>query len=169
MTDAARQLLNATEGRSGDQPVDFYGMPFDLAKLICVDLTEWVVHGYDVAKATGHPWPIDPTHAQLALYGCGPLFGLCLNPETTKGHTAAYGIELRGGEGLTIRFTDGRFSLEPAGSAPVDCVISADPVAFLLVGLGRISQWEAIALGLLSAGGDRPELALGFLDLFAMP
>ena len=39
----------------------------------------------------------------------------------------------------------------PAGSAPVDCVISADPVAFLLVGLGRITQWEAIALGLLSA------------------
>jgi hypothetical protein len=32
-----------------------------------------------------------------------------------------------------------------------------------------MTQWEAIALGLLSAGGDRPELALGFLDLFSMP
>jgi hypothetical protein len=54
-------------------------------------------------------------------------------------------------------------------SGPVDCTITADPVAFLLVGSGRLSQWDAIALGLLEAGGDRPELALGFTDLFLFP
>jgi hypothetical protein len=44
--------------------------------------------------------------------------------------------------------------------------ICAHPVAYLLVAEGRISRYEAIALGLLSAKGDRPELAVGFWDLF---
>jgi len=32
-----------------------------------------------------------------------------------------------------------------------------------------LSRWQAIALGLISAGGARPELALGFPDLFVFP
>ena len=48
-------------------------------------------------------------------------------------------------------------------------MISADPVAFLMVGVGRLSLWQAIALGLVSASGERPELALGFLKLFDQP
>jgi hypothetical protein len=48
-------------------------------------------------------------------------------------------------------------------------VISADPVAFLLVMSGRLGQWAAIALGLMSASGDRPELALGMTGLFRYP
>ena len=49
------------------------------------------------------------------------------------------------------------------------CTIRADPVAFLLVSSGRVSQWVAIALGLLQVGGDRPDLALRFNDLFLFP
>jgi hypothetical protein len=67
------------------------------------------------------------------------------------------------------RFIDGEYRLEPADAGPVDCTISADPVAYLLVGAGRLSLWSAIALGLISAGGPRPELALRFNDLFIYP
>ncbi|MGH8976215.1 MAG: SCP2 sterol-binding domain-containing protein, partial [Acidimicrobiia bacterium] len=83
----------------------------------------------------------------------------------------AYRIELwgGGGVGLDLRFTDGALTVGPPDSRSVDCLISADPVAFLLVGLGRVTQWQAIACGLLSAGGERPELAFGFLDLFRFP
>jgi hypothetical protein len=167
--DAARRLLDVTDGRSGEQSAPVNGIPCNLAQLMGLELGEWVLHGYDIAKATGHPWPIDPVHAPLVLYGYAPAFALVVNPETAKGHTASYGIELRGGEGFVIRFTDGELAVEAAGSGRVECVISADPVAFLMVALGRLSQWEAIALGRMSASGDRPELALGFLDLFALP
>jgi hypothetical protein len=68
---------------------------------------------------------------------------------------------------MTVRFTDGALGVEPPG--PVDVTISADPVAFLLVSAGRLSRYEAIALGLLSAEGRRPELALGLPDLFVNP
>lgn len=167
--EGAHRLLEAADGHPGDQPVTYYGLPCSLAHVMGMELGEFIVHGYDIAKATGHPWPIDPLHAQLSLHGYAPIFQACIRPKAAKAHTAAYAIELRGGEGFVVRFCDGQFAWEGAGSGPVDCVISADPVALLMAVLGRVSQWEAIALGLFSAGGNRPELGLGFLDLFAIP
>jgi hypothetical protein len=82
---------------------------------------------------------------------------------------AAFEVEVRGGGRFVARFDDGTLHLEDPDSGPVDCQISAEPVALLLVAAGRLSQWPAIALGLLSAGGKRPELALGFNDLFVYP
>lgn len=170
MTASVEDLLAVTAGRPGDQEVVFHaGLPFDLARLLCVALGEELLHGYDMARAVGQPWPIDPAQAMLVLYGYGPTYPLCVNPQTTAGLNAAYGIELRGAEGFTVRFVNGEYRAEPPDSGPVDCTISADPVAFLLVGAGRLSQWAAIALGLLSAGGARPELALGFNGLFVFP
>jgi putative sterol carrier protein len=90
-------------------------------------------------------------------------------PQTTSGLTAGYRIAVRGGEQFTVRFTDGTYSLESGGSRPVDCTITADPVAFLLVVTGRLPAAAAIALRLWRLSGHRPELALGFTDLFVFP
>jgi uncharacterized protein (TIGR03083 family) len=164
------RLLEATAGRSGDETVIFHeNNAMDLAGMVCICLGEQLLHGYDIATAVEFPWPIDPVHAQLVLYGYGPLYPKVLNPVTTQGLTAGYGIELRGGSSVTARFAEGRLGLEPAVSGSVDCTITADPVAYLLVASGRLSQWPAIALGLIGAGGPRPELALGFVDLFEYP
>jgi putative sterol carrier protein len=92
-----------------------------------------------------------------------------VNPKTAQGLNAGFGIEIRGGGEFTVRFTDGAYGVEPAGSLPIDCTISADPAAFLLVGTGRLSQWPAIALGRYSPGGPDPQLALRFVDLFLYP
>jgi uncharacterized protein (TIGR03083 family) len=168
--DGAGGLIDTTCGRPDEQPVSFHcGFPFTIAGLVCTSLSEHLVHGYDIASAVGAPWPIDPAHAGLALWGVSPLFALCVNRQTTAGLSAAYEIELRGVGRSVVRFVDGVYGLEPPDSGAVDCVISADPVAYLLVGARRLSQWSAIALGLLSASGPRPELALGFGDLFIYP
>lgn len=170
MSEGVGALLEGTLRRRGDQAVLFHqGVVMDVAGLVCISLGEQVLHGYDMARAVRRPWPIDPTHAQLILYGYGPVFPTLVNPETAPGVTASFGIELRGGARFGVRFTNGECSVEGPDSGPIDCVISADPVAFLLVGSGRITPWAAIALGLLGAGGPRPELALGFADLFAYP
>ncbi|HKN38364.1 MAG TPA: SCP2 sterol-binding domain-containing protein, partial [Acidimicrobiia bacterium] len=97
------------------------------------------------------------------------LFALCLHPERTRALSASFGIALRGAGEMTVRFTNGTYGLEEAGTGPVDATISADPVAFLMVGTGRLSRYEAIALGLLSAGGDRPDLGTAFFDFFVFP
>jgi mycothiol maleylpyruvate isomerase-like protein len=169
LEDAVEEFVEACVQRPGTHPVDFTGCPITLAALAGLMVGEVVLHGYDLAFALGWPWPIDPIDANLSLGGFAPVLGLIVDPEQARGHSAGYGIELRGGPAMTVRFTDGVYGLEAAGAAPVDVTISADPVAFLLVASGRLSRYEAIALGLLSAGGRRPELALGFPDLFYNP
>jgi uncharacterized protein (TIGR03083 family) len=170
LVDAIEGFLDATSDSPGDTPVIFHGQnPFTVAGAAGVLLGEQLLHGYDIATAIGRPWPIDPADAELVLAAYAPVFGFVLNPETARGLSAGFGIELRGVGEMTVRFTDGVFALEEAGAAPVDATISADPVAFLMVGTGRLSRYEAIALGLMSVGGDRPDLAIRFQDLFLYP
>jgi hypothetical protein len=169
MLDGVERFLRTTAGWPGDQDTPWHaGVHLDLADLTTILAGDAMLHGYDIASAIGAPWAMDPLLVLLLLGAYAPRLGLILNPDTTKAHTAAYGIEVRGGPSLTVRFTDGEFGLEPAGG-PVDCEISADPLAFLLVLTGRLSRWPAITLGLISAGGARPELATGFPDLFIYP
>ena len=150
-------FLDATSDIPGDTPVIMHGQnPYTVAGIAGVLLGEELLHGYDIATAIGRPWPLDPADTQLVLAAYAPALGFLLNPETTRGLSAGFGIELRGVGEMTVRFTDGVFGLEEAGAGPVDATISADPVAFLMVGTGRLSRYQAIALGLLSVGGNRP-------------
>ena len=168
--DAMESFLDATSDRPGDTPVIMHGQnTYTLAGQAGILLGEELLHGYDIATTIGRPWRLDRAQTELVLAAYAPVFGWVLNPETTRGLSAGFGIELRGVGEMTVRFTDGVFGLEEAGAAPVDATISADPVAFLMVGTGRLSRYEAIALGLLSVGGDRPDLAIGFWDLFLYP
>jgi uncharacterized protein (TIGR03083 family) len=170
VTEALDRFLDVTADRPGDQGVTFHcGLQINLAGLAGVALGEVVLHGYDMATAVGFPWPIDPIHAQLILAGYGPCFGEVVNHERAHGLSAGFGIELRGGPSFTVRFTEGEYSVEPPGSGPVDCTISYDPVAFLMVGSGRLSPWAAGALGLMTTSGDRAELGLRFSELFLYP
>ncbi|MCA1842611.1 MAG: SCP2 sterol-binding domain-containing protein [Actinobacteria bacterium] len=170
VVDGVDRFLEATAGRSGDVEVTWHcGLKLGLAELAGVELAELVLHGYDMAIAVGHPWPIDPLHALIVLNGYGPAFGLVVNEKRARGLNAGFGIELRGGPAFTARFVDGQYQVEPPDAGPVDCTLSADPVAFLLVGSGRLNPLTAVALGLLSAGGDRPERALSFNQLFVYP
>lgn len=170
VVDAMEGFLDATTDSPGDTPVIFHGQnPYTVAGIAGVLLGEELLHGYDIATAIGRPWPLDLADTQLVLAAYAPVFGWVLNPETTRGLSAGFGIELRGVGEMTVRFTDGVFGLEDAGAAPVDATISADPVAFLMVGTGRLSRYQAIALGLMSVGGNHPDLAIGFPDLFLYP
>jgi hypothetical protein len=169
MLDAGSAFLRITEGREGADPAPWHcGLTVDIATLASLIVAEQILHGYDLAKAVGSPWPIDPAQALLALGACAPLLGQILNPATAGGHTAAYRIELRGGPSLTVRFTRGSFDLAPP-EGPADVAISADPVAFLLIFTGRMSRWDAIACNLLAVSGTRTDLGLAFADLFAFP
>jgi uncharacterized protein (TIGR03083 family) len=170
LTDAVAGLLEATANRSGHQPVQFHaGVSLDLAALVCISLGEQLLHGYDIATALGAPWPIEPVHADLVIYGYGAYYGSMVDPEMAHGVTAGFGIDLRGGSSFTVRFNDGGYRLERPRSGPADCTISADPVAFLLMWSGRMSPWEAIALNLYVADGQDQRLGLHFMEFFVYP
>jgi uncharacterized protein (TIGR03083 family) len=141
----------------------------DHAGLTGIQLSEVLVHGYDIANVTGRPWPIAADEARLALRAAVRLTPAFVDPEIAHGHTGGYDLWVRGGPRVVFRFTDGRVSLEEPGVAPVDCHVLAEPVALLLLMYGRIPQWMPIASGRLIPWGRRPWRALGFRQMFVNP
>lgn len=157
----------AEGGGDGDalRPWLVAGTALPLSALTCEVLSELTVHGLDVARAIGAPWPIDPAHAVLIVSGF--LFpslnalGRSVVDQAAAGLVRArFAVHLRGGGRAWLRFHDGDFLVEPSPQGLVDCHLSVDPAAFLLVSWGRTSQWPAIARGQLLAWGRKPWLAL---------
>lgn len=141
----------------------------------CHLLNEAVMHGRDIAKADGQHWPIKPAHAALVFDGfIWPIFeGLdaraMVDQKVASGVRAVYDVRVRGGGRYRFTFDDGSLVIEPPSSGRVDCHISADPVAFLLVAWGRQSQYAAIAQGKLLAWGRKPWLGPKFRGLLRNP
>jgi putative sterol carrier protein len=90
------------------------------------------------------------------------------NPAAAGGLDATYRLDTDGTDPFVVRLSDAAYE-QPAPPGSVDCVISADPVAALLVLTGRLDQWAAIALGRLRFSGDRSELGPRFAELFVFP
>lgn len=130
-------------------------------------LGETVVHGWDIARAAGRPWRIEPAHAALVVRGFLVPVLLAVGPRLLDGPGAGaasgrYLLRVRGGEG----FEPAEFPLElgadgmrPGGPGRVDCRMSVDPVGFLLLFFGRIGVGSAVARGKLLVWGRKPWLA----------
>ena len=150
------------------------GVEASLSMLTCQMLNELVVHGWDIARAEGAPWPIERSHAALVLTGfmfpsMANLGRALVNQEAAAGVRATYDVRLRGGGRAVLRFDDGDLTVEPEPSGRVDCHLSVDPVVFMLVGWGRISQGPAILKGQLFAWGRKPWLGLKLRSLLRNP
>jgi uncharacterized protein (TIGR03083 family) len=138
--------------------------------LTALALGELTVHGHDIATGTGRPWPIPAEHAKLILGTvCPEMSPLVVRPEAGRGTPMTYEIRLRGnGPRYVIRVADGTAEVRAVGG-PVDCVISADPVTYLLVVYGRMPLGQALLRGGILAKGRRPWLGLRFKSLFFNP
>lgn len=138
--------------------------------LTALALSELTVHGYDIATGTGRPWPILAEHAKLILgTACPEMAPLMVRPEARRGAPVTYEVRLRGdGPRYVIRVANGTAEVRAVGG-PVDCVISADPVTYLLVVYGRMPLGRALMRGGMLARGRRPWLGLRFKDLFFNP
>ena len=138
--------------------------------LTALALSELTVHGHDIATGMGRPWPISAEHAKLIVGTvCPEMCPLVVRPEAGRGGPMRYEVRLRGnGPRYVIRVADGTAEVRAAGG-PVDCVISADPVTFLLVCYGRMPLGRALLRGGMLAWGRRPWLGLRFKDLFFNP
>lgn len=150
------------------------GIEFPMATLTCHVLNELVVHGYDVARAQGAAWVIERDHAALVL--CGFLFPVLgvlgrsvVDQQAATGRQIAFDIKVRGAGRAYFLFDDGDLSVTSSPPPRVDCHLSVDPVAFLLVAWGRIDQWPAIGRGKLVAWGRKPWLGLQLRSLLRNP
>jgi len=139
------------------------GTEVRLSFLTCHMLNELTVHGLDIALAEGAPWPIDSGHASLVVQGFVlpslHALGRAMVVQEKAGN-ARFEVHLRGDGRAWMTFADGTFSVESSPQGRVDCHLSVDPEAFLLVAWGRASQWPAIAKGQLLTWGRKPWLGM---------
>jgi Mycothiol maleylpyruvate isomerase N-terminal domain len=150
--------------RSRAATVDWLqGVRLPPSAVACHLLEECLMHGHDIARVTGRPWPIRRHHALLAVEGgVLPLIAALpptafLNQEKAGSFRARVELRLRGGGRTLLVFDRGSLRLYAAGAArDVDAHISADPPALMLVFTGRQGLWKPLLGGKLAAWGRRP-------------
>lgn len=143
--------------------------------LVCHLLNETIVHGYDIARAAGRKWPIVRRHAAMVIEGFVFPVVSALDPramvdqQSAEGLRANFEVHIRGGGNHLFSYDNGTLLIERPGERRVDCHLSVDPAAMLLVVWRRRSHWPAIARGQLVAWGRKPWLGPRFPALMRNP
>lgn len=154
-------------GNNGNRAVPFFGMQHTVAGVGGVLLGELLLHGLDLARALRKPWRLRREQALAITRGLLPsLPHAALNREVAQRAAGTYHVRLRGGDDWTIRVHDGAAAIEPGRPEAADLHLSADPVAYLLVGYGRMPRWKALLLGRMITWGRKPWLAVRLGRLF---
>jgi uncharacterized protein (TIGR03083 family) len=141
----------------------------------CHLLEECLIHGHDIARATGRPWPIQRHHALLAVEGAVfPLIAALpptavLNQEKAGSFRARFELRLRGGGRTVLVFDHGSLTLDAGRARDVDAHISADPPALMLVFIGRQEIGKPLLGGKLVAWGRRPWKIARMLTVLSPP
>ena len=111
---AGHWFLDATAGWPADAPMMWHeGQPQAVSTVTTIALGEMLIHGLDVARSLGSPWPIDAHEARLVIAGMTRLLPRFASERTLRGATATYEIRLRGGERFVCRFANGGLTVEP--------------------------------------------------------
>ena len=167
-----RRLVEVFRAQELDRSVPWHGGgPMPLSSLAGLYVGELLVHGFDIAKACRRPWPIGREDAAVVVTALMPVLPLAVNEANARGFRAAYEVRLRGVADARwlLVFDDGRLEIAPAGDRKPDCVVSADPTAYLLVGYGRKSPTVAALTGSIASFGRKPWLGFRFGSLLNNP
>ncbi|MFB7589055.1 maleylpyruvate isomerase family mycothiol-dependent enzyme [Streptomyces sp. NPDC056169] len=132
-------------------------------------LTHMLGHGYDLALALGRPHMLDARRVVLTLPFMLAAMPKVADPAAVAGLTARFAVRLRGGPAFGVTITDGAVRVDHEPPARPDCTVLTEPVAFLLLALGRVDPWPVIARGKALGWGRKPWLAPRFPRLFRAP
>lgn len=132
-------------------------------------LTHLMMHGEAIARALKKPSILDRPSVIGALPFVYFVFERFVDRDSVKNFTAAYAVHMRGGPKFYVTFDQGNARITDTPVRRVDCHLSADPVAFFMVGIRLIEQWGPIAKLKLTTWGPKPWLAFRFAGTFLPP
>jgi Mycothiol maleylpyruvate isomerase N-terminal domain len=144
------------------------GLSISAPTMTCLLLCEQLMHGLDISRAARKPWSIDREDALLVIPAVLSIAPKYLHRSVSQRLRVSYELRMRGGNRYRLSVQDGVATVTAAG-AKSDCTITADPVAFLLIGYGRAPQLPQIIRGRLRAGGRKPWLAAKFGTILSRP
>jgi hypothetical protein len=144
--------------------------------LACHIVSESLIHGRDLSRTTGLAWPVERTHADLAFEGfmC-PMYralgrpSFAVHPGRAAGLRATYDVRIRGGGRVFLVFADGGLTIEEPSGRKVDCHLSIDPRALVMLAWHRTGLAPPMLKGQIMAWGRRPWLAPRLPGLIRTP
>jgi len=163
-TDAAtlgRLIIDETERllspREPDEAFTLYGQPTTVANTAAGMLTELILHGRDLGALTGDRPMLRRDQALAGLEQQMALAPAFVDPVTAAPLAGVYGLHFRGGADFTYRIDDsGRLTTEHGRPKRADARLHADPAAFILHSLGRVTTLSVAARGQIIAYGRKP-------------
>ncbi|MGW0856179.1 maleylpyruvate isomerase family mycothiol-dependent enzyme [Streptomyces sp. NPDC002690] len=161
----------ATDAGTSDDPTLITPLgPMNRAVLASYLLTHMLGHGYDLARALRRPHMIDGDRVGLCMPFMLSVMPRVADPAAVARRTTRYCVRLRGGGTVFgVDLADGAVVVTEGQPERPDCTILIDPVAFLLIALGRRAPWRAMARGQVFARGRKPWLGPRFPALFTAP
>lgn len=168
--DAYRDFVAEARLHPGDELVGWHaGLRLPTSSVSAILAGEAYIHGWDIARALKRPWPLDPDDMRTIFLGLLPVLPHYVVDADAP--AATFDVRLRGDPDARATFVFDGGELRVSTSAPerVDCRISADPAAFLLVTYGRTGLLKPVLSGRLLAGGRKPWLGLGLPRRFRKP
>jgi hypothetical protein len=147
-----------TRRRDGGPVQTLFGQE-DPAAMTAALIGEQLVHGFDLARAVGRRWSIDPGAARLVLTGTAPFLPHLVDPEAIRDVRARIEFRIAGAVPFTLMLDHGRAAIEPADGS-CDCWIAAQPVPYLLLAYNRIGRWRPLLRREVRSGGRRRSLAM---------
>lgn len=155
-----------------DRPTPWYGpgKTRTAGTIAAAGHGEILIHGLDVARALGRPWPIAPESAGPVI--AATMRGMAQYLLTPAGRAFHGVVEVRisGFDRFTLEFADGTVTVGgPRRWRDVTYRVTMSPEAALMVGYGRASLWSYVAKGQIRPGGPQPWRAPGFGTLLSKP
>lgn len=175
LTSGAAGLLAAFDGvhdLTARRPAPWYGPEITLpaGNLLALAVSEFLVHGHDLARAVGADLRPSAATAASATAAAAAVMSemlpYLLDEQSASGFTGSFEIRVRGGERFVLQIANGRAWSELANGQAVDCVLSLSAYPALLMGYDRVPLWRVMASGGATAFGRRPWLGLRFNRLF---
>ena len=163
------RLRAAWRSRAAERVPWHGGLRLDVRDQAAIHLGDLLVHGVDLSRALRRPFPIDRADVALVIEGVASVAPHYVDRDAALGFTATYGLHVRGDGDHTFRFDDGALTVTPGRPPRADCRLSADPVAFLLTGYGRLAVAKAALTGKVVSYGRKPWLGLRFGSLLRSP